>query len=132
MLKRFFFFKQKTAYEMRISDWSSDVCSSDLQEQVLRAGGRCRRRQCRYQGAAMAPFAMARQDADRQDLPFSGDGADQAEAARLLAGGDGDEARDAGTGQRSEERRVGKEGVSSGRSRCSPYHEKKKKGKQHR
>src|SRR3546814_2484182 len=26
-----FFFKQKTAYEMRISDWSSDVCSSDLQ-----------------------------------------------------------------------------------------------------
>src|SRR3546814_11023999 len=31
----FFFFKQKTAYEMRISDWSSDVCSSDL-----RAGNR--------------------------------------------------------------------------------------------
>src|SRR3546814_4167804 len=28
----FFFFKQKTAYEMRISDWSSDVCSSDLTE----------------------------------------------------------------------------------------------------
>src|SRR3546814_7119555 len=30
----FFFFKQKTAYEMRISDWSSDVCSSDLQRAV--------------------------------------------------------------------------------------------------
>src|SRR3546814_3713211 len=30
MLFVFFFFKQKTAYEMRISDWSSDVCSSDL------------------------------------------------------------------------------------------------------
>src|SRR3546814_9872294 len=30
----FFFFKQKTAYEMRISDWSSDVCSSDLAENV--------------------------------------------------------------------------------------------------
>src|SRR3546814_5435417 len=29
----FFFFKQKTAYEMRISDWSSDVCSSDLATQ---------------------------------------------------------------------------------------------------
>src|SRR3546814_3164231 len=29
----FFFFKQKTAYEMRISDWSSDVCSSDLAPQ---------------------------------------------------------------------------------------------------
>src|SRR3546814_2437046 len=31
----FFFFKQKTAYEMRISDWSSDVCSSDLLNIVL-------------------------------------------------------------------------------------------------
>src|SRR3546814_20344630 len=31
----FFFFKQKTAYEMRISDWSSDVCSSDLQVDLL-------------------------------------------------------------------------------------------------
>src|SRR3546814_3508821 len=30
VLLSFFFFKQKTAYEMRISDWSSDVCSSDL------------------------------------------------------------------------------------------------------
>src|SRR3546814_8097828 len=35
----FFFFKQKTAYEMRISDWSSDVCSSDLLETAeLRIG----------------------------------------------------------------------------------------------
>src|SRR3546814_17912849 len=46
----FFFFKQKTAYEMRISDWSSDVCSSDLMqcEQALEAarwpeGFRCPR-----------------------------------------------------------------------------------------
>src|SRR3546814_9055228 len=39
----FFFFKQKTAYEMRISDWSSDVCSSDLNE-VL----------CRLESAAIA------------------------------------------------------------------------------
>src|SRR3546814_2463828 len=31
MLSVFFFFKQKTAYEMRISDWSSDVCPSDLE-----------------------------------------------------------------------------------------------------
>src|SRR3546814_2995281 len=31
----FFFFKQKTSYEMRISDWSSDVCSSDLYGRVL-------------------------------------------------------------------------------------------------
>src|SRR3546814_794217 len=32
----FFFFKQKTAYEMRISDWSSDVCSSDLENHAVR------------------------------------------------------------------------------------------------
>src|SRR3546814_4357173 len=31
----FFLFKQKTAYEMRISDWSSDVCSSDLQQAAV-------------------------------------------------------------------------------------------------
>src|SRR3546814_12729489 len=46
-----FFFKQKTAYEMRISDWSSDVCSSDLGgadpeggQRCDRAGGTVRRR----------------------------------------------------------------------------------------
>src|SRR3546814_5529008 len=35
----FVFFKQKTAYEMRISDWSSDVCSSDLLGARLQVGG---------------------------------------------------------------------------------------------
>src|SRR3546814_8343130 len=35
-----FFFKQKTAYEMRISDWSSDVCSSDLLSLVTDEGAR--------------------------------------------------------------------------------------------
>src|SRR3546814_1023339 len=35
-----FFFKQKTAYEMRISDWSSDVCSSDLAAGVTQAAAR--------------------------------------------------------------------------------------------
>src|SRR3546814_13669831 len=34
----FFFFKQKTAYEMRISDWSADVCSSDLRFVALHLG----------------------------------------------------------------------------------------------
>src|SRR3546814_3293375 len=34
LLGVFFFFKQKTAYEMRISDWSSDVCSSDLMDRL--------------------------------------------------------------------------------------------------
>src|SRR3546814_4234016 len=38
----FFFFKQKTAYEMRISDWSSDVCSSDLAHQWADIVGRRR------------------------------------------------------------------------------------------
>src|SRR3546814_10283699 len=37
-----FFFKQKTAYEMRISDWSSDVCSSDLPAAVGLPSGRWR------------------------------------------------------------------------------------------
>src|SRR3546814_9713570 len=40
----FFFFKQKTAYEMRISDWSSDVCSSDLALLVELDGAAGRRR----------------------------------------------------------------------------------------
>src|SRR3546814_17769558 len=35
MCSVFFFFKQKTAYEMRISDWSSDVCSSDLASEKI-------------------------------------------------------------------------------------------------
>src|SRR3546814_7622010 len=50
----FFFFKQKTAYEMRISDWSSDVCSSDLDANSSRpldgdadySGGDFRSREC--------------------------------------------------------------------------------------
>src|SRR3546814_11534687 len=37
-MRALFFFKQKTAYEMRISDWSSDVCSSDLSRQSKRCG----------------------------------------------------------------------------------------------
>src|SRR3546814_1832315 len=51
----FFFFKQKTAYEMRISDWSSDVCSSDLRtghvalcgDERVAGGSRARCRQQR-------------------------------------------------------------------------------------
>src|SRR3546814_14894359 len=53
----FFFFKQKTAYEMRISDWSSDVCSSDLEgvfeADVLRIGA------ARILGAVGAGFDRA-------------------------------------------------------------------------
>src|SRR3546814_499460 len=56
----FFFFKQKTAYEMRISDWSSDVCSSDLYlvhlgEQAARGLlSHLRRRQLRGLGRIVA------------------------------------------------------------------------------
>src|SRR3546814_395347 len=54
----FFFFKQKTAYEMRISDWSSDVCSSDLIENgsVLQTG------------VGAVPDAILRLLTDRRDL----------------------------------------------------------------
>src|SRR3546814_5957673 len=47
----FFFCKQKTAYEMRISDWSSDVCSSDLTERPTQK----RRRRAPSSGAANPP-----------------------------------------------------------------------------
>src|SRR3546814_4909021 len=43
----FFFFKQKTAYEMRISDWSSDVCSSDLLQRARRLPGGGAAHRCR-------------------------------------------------------------------------------------
>src|SRR3546814_6381008 len=73
-----FFFKQKTAYEMRISDWSSDVCSSDLVHEFL---------------VGVARHARVRVRRRHQQLTA-----------------------------RSEERRVGKECVSTCRSRWSPYH----------
>src|SRR3546814_7266263 len=56
-----FFFKQKTAYEMRISDWSSDVCSSDLSPPDT-STGRCRTIRAPWHHAHDAP---ARHAADR-------------------------------------------------------------------
>src|SRR3546814_6646297 len=54
----FFVFKQKTAYEMRISDWSSDVCSSDLAE------NRLRNRRLEADGPLLfRPFRQCRADA---------------------------------------------------------------------
>src|SRR3546814_8139356 len=53
----FFFFKQKTAYEMRISDWSSDVCSSDLTHRV-------------WVTTRAAPVSSARQGILLQHLRF--------------------------------------------------------------
>src|SRR3546814_19059430 len=68
-----FFFKQKTAYEMRISDWSSDVCSSDLGFQLKknRHGGPERSlRRGEREGAAKA-FGVWRQT-DNLQVPHAG------------------------------------------------------------
>src|SRR3546814_8995734 len=96
-----FFFTQKTAYEVRISDWSSDVCSSDLPP-VLEQQDVIRRRQ---------RLGLVVGDQDGADLQVQDQLADP--VPRLLA-----QMRV----QRSEERRVGKECVSTCRSRWSPYH----------
>src|SRR3546814_8369276 len=82
----FFFVKQKTAYEMRISDWSSDVCSSDLLGESVLPSYMQLLFPCRpvYFHCFHVPVS-----------PFH---------------------------SRSEERRVGKECVSTCRSRWSPYH----------
>src|SRR3546814_4312385 len=104
----FFFFKQKTAYEMRISDWSSDVCSSDLHLTLLRhlIDLRGVLRAARAAGMdAGAPIAL-QHAIDRM-----------APALRFYRHGDGGLCLFNG---RSEERRGGKECGSSGRSRGSP------------
>src|SRR3546814_18091276 len=112
----FFFFKQKTAYEMRISDWSSDVCSSDLPE---REAGRY---QCHHQIARGNSFCDERLHVSTTQHSFNVLGMafthlriaqDQRIAQQLV--------------QRSEERRVGKECVSTCNSRWSPDHYTKKK-----
>src|SRR3546814_7663565 len=99
-----FFFKQKTAYEMRISDWSSDVCSSDLM--YLPASRRhCRPIAARSILLAMKTFKTRHQFYLPDDL-----------SAKL-------DALTASPG-RSEARRVGQECVSTCRSRWSPSHQK--------
>src|SRR3546814_6548114 len=86
----FFFFKQKTAYEMRISDWSSDVCSSDLfdADEIFRTLDRRWRQSGQIAGAERLQNRSA--------------------ICRRR--------------HRTEERRVGKECVSTCRSRWSPDH----------
>src|SRR3546814_10906266 len=98
----FFFFKQKTAYEMRISDWSSDVCSSDLGVLFL------------LQNLATVLFGIDFRNLGLR-LPILEFADMYISFARLLAFGA------ALLGMRSEERRVGKECVSTCRSRWSPY-----------
>src|SRR3546814_1051877 len=62
----FFFFKQKTAYEMRISDWSSDVCSSDLRR-ALRDFRQIAQHRFRIADAAAATY-FGRRRALAEDL----------------------------------------------------------------
>src|SRR3546814_9025034 len=112
----FFFFKQKTAYEMRISDWSSDVCSSDLGRQarlVDRQDAEARRGVYGDRVSLGSVQEIVEGRTDVQDTGFSGlEGA----VLRLLPAGVSDR------GRRSEERRVGQGCVSTCRSRWSPYH----------
>src|SRR3546814_6698575 len=101
MLLFFFCCKQKAAYEVRISDWSSDVCSSDLNDHRL--------------GANEAPPAII--------SIFLGD--QLADVFEQIAKGAATSSKDKGTmmiGARSEERRVGKARVSTCRYRERPHH----------
>src|SRR3546814_10124201 len=107
----FFFFKQKTAYEWLISDWSSDVCSSDLalanSATIYGLGG-----------ATEASiwsnwFHIERIDPSWRSIPYGWPLANQ----RFHVLNDALEPV-----PRSEERRVGKEGVSTCRSRCAAEH----------
>src|SRR3546814_16859853 len=77
-----FFFKQKTAYEMRISDWSSDVCSSDLDAPRMALA-----RDPRDARGEVADAADGRQDPDFVARP---DAAVGTEIARKGPGGSGD------------------------------------------
>src|SRR3546814_1958539 len=101
-----FFFKQNTAYELRISDWSSDVCSSDLEhpQRLVTAADR---------------DGDGRTDAEGVEPP------------RIAPIGRGSVEDHRRTGaerlhhdRRPEERRVGKECVRTCRCRLQPYHYK--------
>src|SRR3546814_5943712 len=116
-----FFFKQKTAYELRISDWSSDVCSSDLRRIGLLGGS--------FNPAHSGHRAISLAAIDALDLdevwwlvspgnPLK-PGAGMAPLAVRLASA---RAMSRHAPIRSEERRVGKECVSTCRSRWSPFH----------
>src|SRR3546814_1063708 len=109
-----FFFKQKTAYEMRISDWSSDVCSSDLEAlvrfcenpELRRAMGIEAKQRC-------GRYFSSERCVDEYNALYGSILDNQIQASHPSA------PQDMG---RSEERRVGKECVSTCRSRWSQYH----------
>src|SRR3546814_8867859 len=107
-----FFFKQKTASEMRISDWSSDVCSSDLD-------GTLRDYDFREVRVARSIIEQSREvwlaaDSSKFQRQAMVELAHISQIDRFFT--------DAYPQERSEERRVGTECVSTCRSRWSPYH----------
>src|SRR3546814_1323896 len=106
------FFKQKTAYEMRISDWSSDVCSSDLTTPVTVLSGEIHLATRGTMDTPEGPLHQLVASGISHPAPPTA----YARALGLLAR----------FGEaplpRSEERRVGKECVSTCSSRWSPYH----------
>src|SRR3546814_1902324 len=108
-----FFFKQKTAYEMRISDWSSDVCSSDLSEEDTNGQA----------GEAPHGVSARSQPAESKPVPvevIGGDEIEEVQPRRSQRGARSYKIQE--VIKRSEERRVGKECVSKCRSRWSPCH----------
>src|SRR3546814_7649897 len=104
-----FFFKQKTAYEMRISDWSSDVCSSDLQASMNAAKVQLRAMTAQqiqlYTAITSFPQMLTALTRTADKFPAYSATISNVPGPR-----------------RSEERRVGKECVSTCRSRWSPCH----------
>src|SRR3546814_20433074 len=129
----FFFFKQKTAYEMRISDWSSDVCSSDLANLVSHLGERACPVMCRSArlnaNQAWRQLRKERQHLLAVQLLHQHRGAVLIDAVRLenalrqiqsYRRNPHRERSSFFSGARSEERRVGKECLRTCRSRRSP------------
>src|SRR3546814_9162769 len=108
-----FFFKQKTAYEMRISDWSSDVCSSDLElsDRLFLA--------LRLVHRPTAPVTAASCAAKIWLQPIR---AKRSRRSKFSSSKHSPSAVACASAMRSEERRVGKECVSTCSSRWSPYH----------
>src|SRR3546814_6992488 len=99
----FCFVKQKTAYEMRISDWSSDVCSSDLPADLSQT--------LREEDPTLPPTEQRVYIRADKTVRYG----DFMAVMNTLQGNGFYQVR-------SEERRVGKECVSTCRSRWSPYH----------
>src|SRR3546814_12761884 len=135
----YFFFKQKTAYEMRISDWSSDVCSSDLPARasgsdtlwpVLRASAVSKTHLSSEVVRQLNTFRDHLNTAfGNPDMPVIPPGPDgkpwritTRQFRRTIAWHIANRQFGTIAGMRSEERHGGKDGVSTGRSRWSPVH----------